>query len=209
MGGTGCGPVLAYVATFLPGDIHDGLMQGELAGRTVETGSRFMRSNAKALPGSGNDREDAALRRKLVGLQAALAEKEAVIRHLMQHVESQKLEVARGFLDGIDQLVLPPLMRLKQHVSRSHRAAVDAIIGHLKELGTPFVERLGRDLAVLSPTERRICSLVRQGLSAKEIASAEEISISTVSTHRRNIRRKLGLGHTRINLASLLTARRA
>jgi len=168
-----------------------------------------MTSRSDTLPNSGDDFEETALREKVVALEAALAEKEAVIRHLMQHVESQRLEVARGFLDGIDQLVLPPLLRLKQHVSRPHRAAVDAIIGHLKELGTPFVERLGRDLAVLSPTERRICSLVRQGLSAKEIASAEEISISTVSTHRRNIRRKLGLGHTRINLASLLTARRA
>lgn len=168
-----------------------------------------MTSRSNTSPDSGDDFEDTSLRKKVLALKEALAEKEAVIRHLMQHVESQKLEVARGFLDGIDQLVLPPLVRLKQHVSRPHRGAVDAIVGHLKELGTPFVERLGRDLAVLSPTERRICSLVRQGLSAKDIAAVEEISVSTVSTHRRNIRRKLGLGHTRINLASLLAARRA
>ena len=45
---------------------------------------RFMRSNVKALPRSGNHSEDAALRRKVVALKAELAEKDAVIANFMR-----------------------------------------------------------------------------------------------------------------------------
>lgn len=166
-----------------------------------------MKSRSPKQHRSGGGPNRVTIQRKLEDLEAALAERDAALRHVMQHVEAQKLEVARLFVDGIDHLVLPPLQRLKAHASTPQRRALDAVIGHLKDLGTPFSQRLGGNLAVLSPTERRICSLVRQGLSVKEIAAVEGIAASTVATHRRNIRRKLGLGGTRVNLASLLASR--
>jgi DNA-binding CsgD family transcriptional regulator len=177
------------------------------AGIGIGTGRLLMKSRLPRTPRNGGSRNGGARRRKLADLTAALAEKDAALRHVLQHIEAQRLEVARLFLDGIEELVLPPLLRLKDQVSPAQRRVLDGVIGHLNQLGLPFVERLGRDLAALSPTERRICSLVRQGLSVKEIAAAEGIAASTVATHRRSIRRKLGLDHTRVNLASMLAAR--
>ena len=151
--------------------------------------------------------EPDALQEQISSLTSALAEKDAALRHLMQHVEAQKQDIANAFLDGIEQLVLPMLVRLRDQLENRQRSMLDAAIANLKDLSTPFVERLGRDFAKLSPTEVRICSLVRQGLSVKEVAAVEGIAASTVGTHRRNIRRKLGLGRTRVNLASFLTSR--
>jgi two-component system response regulator FixJ len=56
-------------------------------------------------------------------------------------------------------------------------------------------------LAILSPREREVLKLVKQGLSSKEIASQLQISSATVNNHRTQIRDKLNAK----SLAHLLT----
>ena len=50
--------------------------------------------------------------------------------------------------------------------------------------------------SLLSKRERETLQLIAQGLAAEEIAQAMNISIKTVSFHRTNIKRKLGLRTT-------------
>lgn len=50
----------------------------------------------------------------------------------------------------------------------------------------------------LSKTEIRIIQLINEGLIAKEIADKMDISISTLYTHRKNIKSKMGQDITRI-----------
>ena len=57
----------------------------------------------------------------------------------------------------------------------------------------PFIERLARLNATLSRTELLVCSMIRESLPSKEIAQQLSISKFTVDTHRKSIRRKLGL----------------
>jgi DNA-binding NarL/FixJ family response regulator len=45
----------------------------------------------------------------------------------------------------------------------------------------------------LSPREREVLQLIAEGRSTKEIASALEVSIKTIETHRRQIMTKLGI----------------
>ena len=66
-----------------------------------------------------------------------------------------------------------------------------------------FVMRLSRLSPDLTPTELRICALLRIDLSSKEIADLLSIALYTANTHRRNIRRKLGLDE-RSNLTAYL-----
>ena len=57
-------------------------------------------------------------------------------------------------------------------------------------------DRARDGLDKLTLAELKVCRLVRAGHSSKEIAGLLNISPETVQTHRRNIRRKLGLrGH--------------
>ena len=45
----------------------------------------------------------------------------------------------------------------------------------------------------ITPTERSIAKMIKQGKTSKEIADAVNISVNTVNTHRQNIRKKLHL----------------
>jgi DNA-binding CsgD family transcriptional regulator len=56
----------------------------------------------------------------------------------------------------------------------------------------------------LTPVERLVAAMVRQGLPSKEIAMALTISPGTVSIHRKHIRKKLGLDSRVTNLQSYL-----
>lgn len=48
----------------------------------------------------------------------------------------------------------------------------------------------------LTLTELKVCNFIRTGKTTKEIAQALKISVETVQTHRKNIRKKLGVnGH--------------
>ncbi|HSR70072.1 MAG TPA: response regulator [Acidobacteriota bacterium] len=65
----------------------------------------------------------------------------------------------------------------------------------------------GDDLDIssaLSQTEYRVATMVRKGLTSKEVANHLGVSVDTVKTHRRNIRRKLDLAGTGSNLQTYL-----
>ena len=46
----------------------------------------------------------------------------------------------------------------------------------------------------LSPRERDVLRLIAEGMHSSQIAERLQLSVAAVATHRRNIRRKLGLG---------------
>ncbi|UCD33750.1 MAG: helix-turn-helix transcriptional regulator [Desulfobacterales bacterium] len=56
----------------------------------------------------------------------------------------------------------------------------------------------------LTPTEIKIVNLIKHGTTTKKIAEIMKISPRTVDTHRKNIRRKVGLDKKRANLRSFL-----
>ncbi len=64
------------------------------------------------------------------------------------------------------------------------------------------VHRLAR---CLSPTELQVCLLLARNKSTKQIADMLSTAASTIESHRRSIRRKLGL-EPRANLVSFLVA---
>lgn len=63
----------------------------------------------------------------------------------------------------------------------------------IKTIEPVFIRNLTQECPSLTSAELRTCSLLRIGLSNKEIAELLNISPRTVDTHRNHIRRKLGL----------------
>jgi DNA-binding CsgD family transcriptional regulator len=91
-------------------------------------------------------------------------------------------------------------------VGAPEAAFLDTAILNLKEIVQPIGPAPGADQdAVLTPREREIANLVRAGKSTAEIARALYISADTVAFHRKNLRRKLGLGGRGTRLASHLS----
>jgi PAS domain S-box-containing protein len=61
-----------------------------------------------------------------------------------------------------------------------------------------------RDLLKLTPTELEVCRYIHDGLSSKEIADVMKSSFETIQTHRKNIRRKMGLRGRKTALGTFL-----
>lgn len=80
------------------------------------------------------------------------------------------------------------------------KQAIDAVMRGEKYLCTGAAESLapkaGEPREALTGREQTILLQLAQGKSNKEVALALEISVRTVETHRKNIKRKLGISST-------------
>ena len=101
-------------------------------------------------------------------------------------------------------LTSPIVDSLQPGLDPHQRRLLDMLRDSLQELTSPFLQRLSASFGSLTSTEVRLCELIRRGLSGKQIAEREHISPGTVRTHRFQIRRKLGLLNSKVNLAAYL-----
>ena len=97
----------------------------------------------------------------------------------------------------IRRVLLPALEQIgKEPDAAARKSMIQLLRDSLLSLTDSGEERPQDGLSKLTLAELKVCRLVRAGHSSKEIAELLNISPETVQTHRRNIRRKLGLrGH--------------
>jgi DNA-binding CsgD family transcriptional regulator len=106
---------------------------------------------------------------------------------------------------NIKQLILPDLSKLKKsRLKASHMSHVNNIESHLYAIFSPFAEKLSSGYLSFTPLEIRVSSLIKEGMSTKEVAGLLHCSESVIIFHRHNIRKKLGLIYNKINLRSHL-----
>jgi DNA-binding CsgD family transcriptional regulator len=74
----------------------------------------------------------------------------------------------------------------------------------LHEIVSPFSLKLSSNSFGLTPAEIKVASLIKQGKGTKEIAKMRNLSHKTVARHRENIRKKLRIKNTKVNLQSHL-----
>jgi len=74
-----------------------------------------------------------------------------------------------------------------------------------KKVHSEFLQKLAGKFPDVTPTELKICALMKLNLSSKEIANLFCLSIRTVENHRQRIRKKLGLTNED-NLVSYLSS---
>ena len=84
------------------------------------------------------------------------------------------------------------------------RRLLEIVETNLKQVISPFLQRLSAAHMLLTPQEIQVASLVKDGKASKEIAAALNISVTTVNFHRKNLRQKLGLKNTQTNLRTHL-----
>ena len=145
-------------------------------------------------------RSEASLREK----KEALERHNVALRVLMDQRRDDFEEHRRVLAENIEQLVYPTLDRLAAAFSdREEVALLDVLRQTLNDIANPMLET--RDAPLdrmrgLSRREYEILQLVRAGRTTKEIADALYLSPTTVTFHRGNIRRKLGLHGSGVRL---------
>lgn len=130
----------------------------------------------------------------------ALGEANIALRTLMARVEDEKREIRDSVTDNIDTIVTPLLEALENDVSLQQKRQVHLIAEHLRDITSPFVNRVLKGPSNLTATEIEICNLVRKGLKSKQIAENRRVSPATVAKQRERIRRKLGIQGTDVRL---------
>jgi DNA-binding CsgD family transcriptional regulator/PAS domain-containing protein len=151
-------------------------------------------------------RSERALRR-----QATITdERNAALRVLLEQREQDRTELEARVVGNVEQLIEPTLDRLSKSLRRRpERLELEALRVNLREIVSPFAQRLREvrgDAAPLTRRETEVANLVRLGKTSDEIAEALHISRSSVAFHRANVRRKLGIAKRGPHLATYLAS---
>jgi len=142
--------------------------------------------------------------KELEKMNKMLMETNRALSALASYMERNKKETERHVARSINNRLMPIVKRLsKERLASRQRADVDLLASQLGELARGLEK--AKDIpSMLSPAEARIAAMIKNGLSARDIARQLSISVETVKTHRRNIRKKLGLQNKDISLATYL-----
>lgn len=134
-----------------------------------------------------------------------LEETNVALKVLLEHRDRDREELEHRIAANIKELVLPYVEKLKNsRIGDREQTLAEIIETNLLDIVTPFLQKLSSLHLQLTPQELDVAALVRQGRSSQEIADVLRLSINTISFHRKNLRRKLGLLDRSINLRTYL-----
>ena len=133
-----------------------------------------------------------------------LKEKNIALRELMRQVEIENQKVKESISFSIEKLLLPLLKRLRIKSKEDDLPAFELLENNVRHIAAQYDLKISILSEKLSTKEIEICNMVRSGFSSKEIASMFGVSLKTVETHRKNIRKKLSLEDRKVNLAAYL-----
>jgi PAS domain S-box-containing protein len=142
---------------------------------------------------------------ELIQKKREVDEKNITLHEVLAH----KQEVADKSLTyaqhSIEQLFMPVLTKAEafikdervRHLFRELRQKIDEYKDTSSIGKVSYKKNLSR-------REAEICALIQKGHKGQEIAKILSISFKTLETHRKNIRKKLGLTRSQTNLRSFL-----
>lgn len=131
-----------------------------------------------------------------------LQEVNTTLNVLLQKREEDKKILEENLVANIGSLVLPYLEQLKKNnLDMQQQFCLNTIEKNLDEIVSPLLKNIQQ--FNLTPREIQIAYFIKDGKTTKEIATALGIVEGSIATHRKNIRKKLGMDRTS-NLQSQL-----
>jgi DNA-binding CsgD family transcriptional regulator/PAS domain-containing protein len=125
------------------------------------------------------------------------------LRVLMNRRDKDQKEFEEKLQVNINDLVIPSLKKLKMgNLDDRNKNYVSVLEKNLSDILSPFKRDIRSSHKNLTPQEIQIVDLIRQGKNTKEIADMLNASVNTIATHRDNIRKKMNLINSKINLRS-------
>ncbi len=143
--------------------------------------------------------------RELMVKSKTLEEVNVALKVLLEQREKDKKEQEDKILFNVRKLILPYIDSLRQRrLDNEQTTYLDIIEANLKNIISPFANRLVSIQESFTPLEVRVADFIRDGKTAKEIARTFGVSESAINLHRQHIRNKLGLNNKKINLRTYL-----
>ncbi|MBN1131096.1 MAG: hypothetical protein JXA71_19055 [Chitinispirillaceae bacterium] len=133
-----------------------------------------------------------------------LKEKNLALMVVLQEIEAEKKEIATHFLTNVEKVLIPLVERMEKNGDVANRGHLSLLKRNLKEIASPFHDRLSSKYTALSPRELDVCFLLKNGMTSKEIAEHLVVAPQTVHRFREHIRKKLGIANKEVNLTAFL-----
>ncbi len=142
---------------------------------------------------------------QLLNKKNQLEEMNVTLRTVMKSVDKERESFQKNIDRTVTRTLIPTLNTIRKEKSGDIRNAYLSILEDQLFKLTQGGEN-GRQaiLLKLTPMEMKICGFIEAGVSSQEIADALNLSIVTIQTHRRNIRRKLNIQNRKVNLFTFL-----
>jgi PAS domain S-box-containing protein len=123
---------------------------------------------------------------------------------LARNIDRRRDELEKKIAQAVSAKIMPVMNELRgDKLPAKSLAKLDMLSALLADL-TPEGSKAHEVIAALSVTELRVALMIKKGFSSEQIATLLNTSPHTVKTHRRNIRKKLGLHNSKMNLSSYL-----
>jgi len=153
-------------------------------------------------------RTEQALREREAELEIktnSLEEVNTALRVLLKRRDEDKEELEEKVLSNVKELVVPFLEKVKKGPLEPKQVAYMNILeSNLGDIISPFLRNLSAKYVNLTPTEIHVADLIKEGRTTKEIGELMALSPRTIETHRKNMRKKLGIEKNKGNLRSHL-----
>lgn len=153
-------------------------------------------------------RAERALKRREQDLKRKTAELEdtnTALKVLLKKTGQDQLLHEEKVIYNVREFVMPHLDKLKRRGLPNHSMlVVNALESALADMISPFMKNLTVAYQSLTPSELQIANFIRKGMSSKDIAQLMALSSRTIESHRKNIRRKLGIQNLKTNLRTHL-----
>lgn len=142
--------------------------------------------------------------RKIEFMVHELTETNRALSELASNLDKEREKVEKKMSRIIRYNILPVLDDIRDcKTMDEYRIKIDALSTHIKSLASDLLTE-ANTIFSLSSTESQIAAMIAAGMKSQEIADQLFISLNTVKTHRRNIRKKLKIQNTSINLDSFI-----
>ena len=142
---------------------------------------------------------------ELRAMAGNLEEFRIAFKVMLNGVHENRAELQQNMISSIKDMVSPYVQALKKsRLGAKETDYVNIIETHLEGIVSPFLQKLSSKYVGLTPKELQVASLVKEGKTSKEIADLLCVSTKAIHFHKANIRTKLGLKNTKVNLRSYL-----
>jgi DNA-binding CsgD family transcriptional regulator len=128
-----------------------------------------------------------------------LLESNVTHKNVLDRLEIEKKSYHENVALNIERNIDPLLKKLKD-TSMVDQGIVKRLEIGISDLSSDFYKNLVKVNYNLTPTEVKVCQMIKGGYQGKEIAGILKIAFTTVETHKKNIRRKLNITGKSINL---------
>ncbi|OIQ91131.1 nitrogen fixation regulatory protein [mine drainage metagenome] len=135
------------------------------------------------------------------------SEVSTALKVMLKLRESESVDARNLLILELKQEVMPFLQKLRISSRDAKQVRLlSALDANLQRLISSYgcATSISSAYKNLTPKEIQVASMVREGTSTKVIASTLSLSPETISIHRKNIRKKLGLDSKSDNLRSYL-----